>query len=79
MIGSENGEGGELSLRRVPQTDRVGDSRGQSRLAIGLLGFSLLLALLEIRIHLPRSVRVIVVFLAILAFVSGFLLAAWER
>ena len=59
--------------------DLVSTNRKTSRLALGLIGFGLVLILLNTKIHLPVTLRKIVVALAIVSWISGVLTAHWAR
>jgi hypothetical protein len=69
----------QRDLTQGVDADLVRDNRNRYRLALGLIGFAFLLGLLGSRVHIPSTLHSIVVGIAIVSLVAGFLLAAWAR
>lgn len=69
----------QRDLRQGVDADLVRDNRNRYRLAFGLIGFGFLLGLLDAKIQIPGTLRLIVVGMAIASAVAGFSLAAWAR
>ena len=59
--------------------DLVTANRKKSRLALGLIGFGLVLVLLNTGVHFPVALRKLVIALAIASWISGVLMAHWAR
>jgi hypothetical protein len=69
----------QRDLAQGADADLVRDNRNRYRLAFGLMGFGFLLSLLDTEVKIPNALRLIIVCMATVSIVAGFLLALWAR
>jgi hypothetical protein len=69
----------QRDLAQGADADLIRQNSNRYRLALGLIGFGLLLTLLDAKTKISGTLRLLVVGMAILSIVAGFLLAAWAR
>ena len=69
----------QRDLAQGADANLVRDNRNRYRLAFGLMGFGVLLSLLDTKVKIPNTLRLIVVGIATVFFIAGFLLALWAR
>jgi len=69
----------QRDLAQGADADLVRDNRNRYRLAFGLMGFGFLLSLLDTKVKIPNTLRLIIVGMATASLVAGFLLALWAR
>jgi hypothetical protein len=67
----------QCELAQGSDADLVRDNRNRYRLAFGLMGFGFLLSLLDTKVKIPNTFRLIVVGIATVSLITGFLLALW--
>ena len=69
----------QRDLAQGVDADLIRDNRNRYKLAFGLIGFAFLLSLLASKIQNTSTLRMIIVGMAVVSLVVGFLLAAWAR
>ncbi|MGB7120665.1 MAG: hypothetical protein WBE02_13120 [Bradyrhizobium sp.] len=69
----------ESDLAQGADADLVRDNRNRYKFAFGLIGIGFLLGLLYSNIQIPNTLRSIVLGVALVSVIGGFLLAAWAR
>jgi hypothetical protein len=69
----------QSDLAQGVDADLQRDNGNRYRVAFGLIGFGFLLSLLDTNVKMPGTLRSIVVGMAIVSVIAGFVLAAWAR
>src|SRR5580704_13149102 len=69
----------QSDLRRGGDADLIHTNRNRYRLTFVLLGFGLSLSLLTAKVHIPKTLRWVLICTGIVSLIVGFLFGLWAR